>query len=256
MIPKAMRMTIYVGGAAAMLVCLALILAVPDMSPILSGKDTDPVATILRSAMGEIGFRAVLAVVLVSFISCALSMQAAASRLLFAYARDEMIVCSKLLNRLSPRTHVPVASLALAGLIPSLIALGGLWLQNAVATIISFASAGIYMAFQMLVLGALIARSKGWTPAGPFTLGRWGWPVNLAGFAYGISAIFDMMWPRAPQDPWYSNYGMIVTSAGVIVLGAVYMLTAKPYERGNAPAGDAHRSRAGTGGGVVAPADA
>jgi hypothetical protein len=34
------------------------------------------------------------------------------------------------------------------------------------------------------------------------------------------------------------------------------MLTAKPYERGNAPAGDAHRSRAGTGRGVVAHVDA
>jgi hypothetical protein len=45
---------------------------------------------------------------------------------------------------------------------------------------------------------------------------------------------------------------MIVTAAGVIVLGAVYMLTAKPYERGNAPAGDAHRSMAGNGGGGVA----
>jgi amino acid transporter len=121
---------------------------------------------------------------------------------------------------------------------------GGLWLQNAVATIISFASVGIYMAFQMLVLGALIARSKGWIPTGPFTLGRWGWPVNLIGFAYGVSAIFDMMWPRAPQDPWYSDYGMIVTAVGVIVLGTVYMLTARPYERGNAPAGDAHRLQA------------
>ena len=256
MIPKAMRMTIYVGGAAAMLVCVALILAVPDMNAILSGKDTDPVATILRSAMGEVGFRAVLAVVLVSFISCCLSMQAAASRLLFAYARDEMIVGSKLLSRISPHTHVPVASLAVAGLVPSLIALGGLWLQNAVATIISFASVGIYMAFQMLVLGALIARSKGWIPTGPFTLGRWGWPVNLVGFAYGMSAIFDMMWPRAPQDPWYSNYGMIVTAVGVIVLGTVYLLSAKPYERGNAPAGDAHRPRAGTARSVAAPVDA
>ena len=71
MIPKAMRMTIYVGGGAAMLVCLALILAVPDMKAVISGKDTDPVATILRSALGEIGFRAVIVVVLVSFISCA-----------------------------------------------------------------------------------------------------------------------------------------------------------------------------------------
>jgi amino acid transporter len=243
MIPRAMRMTIYVGGAAAMLVCLALILAVPDMNAIISGKDTDPVATILRTAMGDVGFRAVLAVVLVSFVSCALSLQAAASRLLFAFARDEMIAGSKLFSRISPHTHVPVPALLVTGLVPALIALCGLWLQNAVSTIISFASAGIYMAFQMLVLGALIARWKGWVPAGPFTLGRWGWPVNSIALGYGVSAIVDMVWPRSPHDPWYSNYGMIVTAMGVLVLGIIYMLAARPYDHGNAPAGDAHLLR-------------
>jgi amino acid transporter len=240
MIPKAMRMTIYVGGAAAMLVCLALILAVPDMQAVISGKDTDPVASVLRSAMGEVGLRAVLAVVMVSFISCALSMQAAASRLLFAYARDEMIAGSALFSRISPHTHVPVAALTVAGLIPALIALSGLWLQNAVNTIISFASAGIYMAFQMLVAGALIARARGWKPSGPFALGRWGWTVNIIALAYGLSAIVDMVWPRSPKDPWYSNYGMIVTAVGVLVSGTIYMVLAKPYDHGNAPAGDAH----------------
>jgi hypothetical protein len=32
---------------------------------------------------------------------------------------------------------------------------------------------------------------------------------------------------------------MIVTTAGVIALGALYMVAAKPYDRGQAPAGDA-----------------
>jgi hypothetical protein len=36
---------------------------------------------------------------------------------------------------------------------------------------------------------------------------------------------------------------MIVTAVAVIVLGAIYMLTAKPYDRGDAPAGDAHLLR-------------
>jgi branched-subunit amino acid permease len=49
-----------------------------------------------------------------------------------------------------------------------------------------------------------------------------------------------MVWPRSPTDPWYSNYGMIVTAAGIILLGLIYMLTARPYDHGNAPAGDAH----------------
>ena len=240
MIPKAMRMTIYVGGAAAMLVCVALVLAVPDMRSVLGGKDPDPVASTLRAAGGELGFRAVIAVVLVSFISCLISIQAAASRLLFAYARDEMIAGSRFFSRISPHTHVPVTALLTAALLAALIALCGLWLQNAVSTIISFASAGIYLAFQMVVLAALIARARGWQPAGPFTLGRWGWPVNVVALGYGVFAIIDMVWPRNPQDPWYSNYGMIVTTAGVIALGTLYMAAAKPYDRGQAPAGDAY----------------
>ena len=121
------------------------------------------------------------------------------------------------------------------------IALCGMWLQNAVSTIISYASVGIYIAFQMVVAGALYARARGWTPAGPFTLGRWGWPVNLLALGYGIFAIINMLWPRSPHDPWYTNYGMMVTTAGVLVLGTLYMVLAKPYDHGNAPAGDAYR---------------
>src|ERR1700684_3473706 len=122
MIPKAMRMTIYVGGAAAMLVCLALILAVPDMSPILSGKDTDPIVTLLKASMGEMGFRAVIVVVLVSFISCLLSLQAAVSRLIYAYARDQMIFGSSFLSAMSKGRHVPANALIMMGAIPGLIA--------------------------------------------------------------------------------------------------------------------------------------
>jgi amino acid transporter len=238
-IPKAMRMTIYIGGAAAMFVCLALVLSVPDLGAVVSGTDKDPVATTLRSALGEAGFRATLAIVLVSFLSCLLSLQAAASRLLYAYARDDMIAWSQRLRQLSPHTHVPAAALFVMGAAPAVIALSGLWLQDAVATIISFAAIGIYIAFQMIVLGALLARLHGWRPNGPFTLGGAGLLVNVLALAYGVTAIVNMAWPRSPQDPWYSNYGMLVATAGVVSLGLIYMLFGRPYDRGNAPAGDA-----------------
>jgi hypothetical protein len=86
----------------------------------------------------------------------------------------------------------------------------------------------------------LVARARGWRPAGPFTLGGWGVLVNLLGLGYGVAAIVNILWPRSPNDPWYVNYAMLVTTVGVLVLGGMYMLVAKPYERGNAPAGDAH----------------
>ena len=239
-IPKAMRLTIYVGGAAAMFVCLALVLAEPDLGAVMTGRDKNPVATTLLTALGTRGFKAVIAVVLVSFASALVSLQAAASRLLFAYARDQMIFGSRYLGALSPRAHVPAGALLVAGFAPALISLCGLWLRNAIATAISFAAIGIYLAFQMVILAALIARAKGWRPAGPFSLGRWGWPANVIALLYGIGAIADMAWPRNPQDPWYSNYAMIVTSACVLTFGLIYMALGKLYDHGNAPAGDAH----------------
>jgi amino acid transporter len=239
-IPKSMRLTIYVGGIAAMWVCLALVLAVPDVAAVLDGRDKDPVVTILRTAMGDTGLRAVIAIVTVSFVSALLSLQAAASRLLFAYARDEMLVGSEYLRHLSPGRHIPARALMVSGIIPVLISISALWLQNAIATIISFASVGIYLAFQMIVIAALVARLRGWKPAGGFTLGAWGWPVNLTALAYGLGAIVNMSWPRSPGDPWFSNYGVIVTSLGVIALGLIYMFVGRPYDRGQAPAGDAH----------------
>ncbi len=243
MIPKAMRMTIYIGGAAATWVCLAFVLSISDIGAVMSGKDSDPIVTLLRASMGAMGFRAVILVVLVSFISCLLSLQAAASRLLFAYARDQMIFGSQYLSRMSPGTHVPATALVVMGAIPAGIALSALWLSNAIATIISFAAVGIYVSFQMIVLAALLARFKGWRPAGPFTLRGWGVPVNVLALGYGIAAIVNILWPRSPADPWYVNYGMLVTTIGVLIIGGLYMTLAKPYERGNAPAGDAHRLR-------------
>ncbi|MBI4059896.1 MAG: amino acid permease [Elusimicrobia bacterium] len=233
-IPKSMRMTIYVGGGAATFVCLALLLAVPDLGAAVSGADKDPVATTLQAAMGMTGFRLVIAVVMVSFLSCLLSLQAAASRLLFSFARDGMIFGSGALKRLSPRTRVPAAALAVTGVVPAAIAGLGYWLQDAVNTIISSAAIGIYVSFQMVVLGALMARARGWRPAGRFTLGAWGWPVNAAAFAYGAGAVLNMLWPRAPEAPWYVNYAMLLTTVVTAGAGAAYMLAGKPHRAASA----------------------
>jgi amino acid transporter len=238
-IPKAMRMTIYVGMIAAAFVCLALILAQPDIPKIVSGEIPDPVERLLLTAFGPIGARLVVLVVMVSFISCILSLQAAASRLVFAYARDDMMIASPFFVKLSATTHVPIRALVLSGVIAGGIALLGLFSADAIGTIVASAIIGIYAAFQMIVIGALSARLRGWRPSGAFTLGGWGLTVNLLGLAYGVAAIIDMLWPRTPDKPWYVNYGMSVTTLAIIGIGLFYMMLARPYDRGTAPAGDA-----------------
>ncbi len=186
-IPKAMRRTIYVGGFAGLFITAALILAQPDFDAILSGELADPVGSVFTDVFGDFGSKVILVVVLISFMSCVLSLQAAASRLIYSYARDEMIFASGALSRFSPARHVPPIALIVAAVLPTAVVLiAEVISDDALLKVISFAAAGIYIAFQLVVLAALIARSRGWIPKGKFTLGRWGFAVNIAALVYGV----------------------------------------------------------------------
>ncbi|NKX55181.1 APC family permease [Arthrobacter mobilis] len=238
-IPKAMRMTIYIGGFAAMFVCLSLILAVPDFGAVISGSDADPVGSVLLSAFGPVGFKVVLAVVMISFVSCALSLQAATSRLAYSMARDGILPASRLLSKFSETRHVPPYALLVAGLVPALIVIGSKVSEDALVAIISFAAMGMYMGFQMVVLASLRARLKGWQPRGAFQLGKWGIPVNIAALVWGVLGMVNMAWPRTPEAGWFVNWIVLISSVTVVAAGLIYMAVKKPYLKGDAPAADA-----------------
>ena len=238
-IPKAMRMTIYVGGAASILVCLSLLLAVPDFGAVISGEDPDPVTSVLNAAFGTVGTKFVLVVVMISFLSCTLSLMAAASRLMYSYARDDMIAGSHLLRKFDHHRHIPPYSMAVAAAVPAVIVLGSVVSTKALTSIVSFAILGIYLGFQMVVLAALRARLKGWEPSGAFTLGRWGMPVTVAALTYGVLTMINIAWPRTPEAPWYDNYLVALSAVVGVGIGAVYLLIARPHERSDARHGDA-----------------
>jgi hypothetical protein len=91
----------------------------------------------------------------------------------------------------------------------------------------------------MIVLAALIARLRGWKPAGQFRLGGAGVLINVLALIYGVGAIADMVWPRTPDAPWYLNYAMGLTWVAIAGIGYISMVLARPYDSGTAPAGDA-----------------
>ncbi|MDR2364309.1 MAG: amino acid permease [Zoogloeaceae bacterium] len=235
-IPKAMRMTIYVGGVAAMFICISLILAVPDMQSALHPDEngTPIIITILNQALGPVGTKLVVAVVAISFLSCILSLQAAASRMVYAYSHDDMFIGSKLFRRVSEKHRVPSNAILLIAVLTSALCVASYWMEDAIVTIVSFGVIGIYLSFQMIVIAALVARARGWKPSGAFRLGALAWPVNIAALVYGVLAVINMAWPRG------GDWNMIVSCGIVLGVGFLYMLLFKPYDRGISPHGDAH----------------
>lgn len=237
-VPKAMRMTLYIGGFAANLLVFSLVLAVPDFQAVADGNVADPIGDVLHHAFGPI-FPVVMFVIVVAFLSCITSLQAAASRLIYSMGRDGFLPASNFLAKFNDRRHVPQNALMMAALFPAAVVVFSLLLENALTAMVGFGTVGIYMGFQMVVLAALRARIKGWKPAGKFRLGAWAYPVNLIALAWGVAAVVNILWPRPTGGGWTEDYLLIMTTVGVIAVGWIYMLVSKAYQRGDAPAADA-----------------
>jgi amino acid transporter len=237
-IPKAMILTILVGGVSALFSFGGYVLAAPDLQAIVSGEDADPIPAILESTLGPVGAKLFLVVAITAFLSCVLSLQAAASRLLFSFARDGMIPGHRWLSKVSATSKVPTNALIVACTVPAIIAVL-VWLNaDLLYPVTAFAVLGIYVAFQMVVLASLRQRTRGWKPAGPFSLGRWGIVVNVAALVYGVFAMVLLAMPGASGD-FFTDWVVLIGLGVVLVTGLAYLLVARPDRRSDAPAGDA-----------------
>ena len=225
-VPRAMRMTLLMGGAVSAFVTISFLLATPNFKNVISGKDANPIGTIFTQALGGFGTKVALVFVLTAFVSCTLAIQAAATRLVFSYARDGMIVGHKTLSKVSPRFHMPPGAVAVATVIPAVIC----FLPSAtVARIVTFAVIGIYIGFQSVVLASLIGRAKGWKPSGAFTLKGWGVWINFVALLYGVSTMVILSIKTPPNGPGFFNRWLVPISVAIIfVLGILYLLILRP----------------------------
>ena len=238
-VPQAMVLTILVGGVSGFLSYAGYVLAAPDLEAIVAGENADPIPSILVSALGTAGSKVFLVVTCVAFVSCVLSLQAAGSRLLYAFARDRMLPASRWLSHVSDKHTVPTNALLVVCVVPVLICLFVFWRPDTLPRVTAFAVLGIYVAFQAVVLAALRQRLKGWRPAGVWNLGGAGLAVNVVALAYGLFAIVLLLQPADAEaflDRWIVAIGLVVVAG----TGLAYLLLARPDASStHVPEGDA-----------------
>ena len=177
------------------------------------------------------------------FLSAALSQQAALSRLLYSFARDNMLPGSRWLKKLHEEVGgsgaVPRNAMIVACVAPMLITVWLYFKPDSVVAVTAFAVLGIYVCFQMVVLAALRQRIKGWRPAGPWSLGPAGLIVNVLALVYGVAAMVLLAIPGDPSLGFVDRWIVLIGLAVVLVVGGGYMLAARPYGNSEAPEDDA-----------------
>jgi amino acid transporter len=196
-------------------------------------------ANIIESNFGSAMSAAFLMVVSAAIFVCCLAIETSTIRLCFGMSRDDTLPASKWLAKVNPSLRTPVFSCIAIGLVTGIA-----FIQYAGVFILAIgATAMIYLSYLIGNLALLRARLRGWPKAkAPFSLGRWGIPINLLALAWGGGMLINFAWPRIQSNPtpyqavdakghltlnfgwhWLDNRPVLWTTFIVIVLvGAVY----------------------------------
>jgi amino acid transporter len=249
-VPKGIIRSLLVGGLASFILVGALILAMPSShsgyttAAGLSGGVPYIISTNVSSKPIQ---DIILFLVCFAFFSCGTAVQGAGARVAFSYARDHAVPGHRLIRHISPRTETPVYAILLAAVIPALFALlvhvnpshniKVLFVTypahlNALFALVSFGVSGIYVSFLMVTVAALIARMRGWQPAGRFRLGKWAYPVNILAILYGAAMLVNVVVPTGLNSPrsvlFNYDWMTLVVVFVIVVIGALYFLVVRP----------------------------
>jgi amino acid transporter len=214
-IPRAMILSLVSVALVVAFAAFALILAIPDPERI--SPDSDPVAATLGLAFGPLGAKLMLAVFIIGFFACIVSMQASVSRVLWAFARDDELPMSGWLKRLAGRDRMPVNAILLAGGVSA-----GMYLTSFTkiyATLVAFTTVGFYISFAFPVFAAaLCVFRRTWRP-GVFDLGRLSTPIILGASLWLAFEIVNIAWPRSLDSAWYERWAVPLMIVVIGVLG-------------------------------------
>jgi len=237
-LPKAVILSLAVGGLLVILACLGLVLAIPDMSAAVSGKDPNPIATTLEHAYGSGAGRTLLIALAIGFTSSMIAVQTAVTRAIWASARDRLLPGDKLLGRLSGREHLPRYAIGLTILIAGGLIFAGA--SKVFALLVSFSAFGFILSYYLPILALGYKQWRGQSPTDDAWGARWIRLVTAIAVVWLSAEIVNLLWPRPVNSEWYLNWGSIIMT---VVLGALGGLIAlRNVRRGRGTAGPVQRA--------------
>ncbi|HLK72805.1 MAG TPA: amino acid permease [Streptosporangiaceae bacterium] len=232
-VPRAMRLALIWGGIASFVLTGALLLAMPggadSVAKTIQGGGIPYILSAVPTGLQE----AMLGLIILAFFSCGSSVQGAGSRLAFSYARDGALPGSTWISAVSERFKTPANAL-FAGALITVVFVGLEFASpthnvkilfftypantNVLVSLVSFGISGIYLSFGLTVIGWMIARRRGWVPAGRFKLGRWAWPVSIIALLYlGLMLVNVVLPTGLGSARSYFNYDWVTLLVMVIV---------------------------------------
>ncbi|KAF2279837.1 amino acid transporter [Westerdykella ornata] len=227
-IPRAMVLSVFINGLTGYAMLIAVCFCMGPLEELLSGTFPFPFLLILMKITGSTAATTALvcaSIIIITGISGSIGLMATASRMLWAFAREDGVPFSRYVSRVERRTALPLYSIGITATISILLSLITLGSTTTFSALTGLTVAGFYSAFMVSACVMLWRRLV--TPAekiawGPFRLGKLGVPVTVLSLIYSFIGWFFSFWPPTTTVTVQTFNWSTVVYFGVMILSMLY----------------------------------
>lgn len=219
-------------GIITLFVTMAFILAIPNMEDAMTGNIADPVMQTISYHLGTGFEKPLLIMIALGFIGSMVALHMAGSRTLYSFGRDKMIPGSGFATILSKNRKLPWVALTFTAAISIVVLLINLGAERVFSTLLQISVAGFFVSYGFVVISQLIVHMKKRHEHGPFSLGKWSYPITAIAAVWIVFEVINVLWPRSPSLPWSQNWGVLLYTVGLAVAGVVVFFLV-PRHRGH-----------------------
>ncbi|CAO2649329.1 Nn.00g067140.m01.CDS01 [Neocucurbitaria sp. VM-36] len=229
-LPKAMMWAVFFNGIFGIIMMITFVFCGGALDSVLESPTGVPVLQAVYNATGSIAGTEVMGALLVVLIFfAAVSVTAASSRQIWAFARDRGLPFSSWIERVPAGWDIPVNALLVclgSSLVLACINFGSDVTLNA---IVSISNAALIFSYIISIGCVRLKRLRG-EPllARRWSLGKWGGIVNDLSLAFLIVAFIFSFFPMAPKPaPVDMNWAALMFAALAILATANYFISAR-----------------------------
>lgn len=229
-VPRAMFLSICLNSGLAFAMTIAYLSFLGPVEDVLSAY-YGLVPIVINATESVQAGSAMIGCFLITVIAVFLGCIASSSRLTWAWSRDGAL--PQWFGFVDGKYRVPVRSLWLSIAIVAVLLLLNLASAVAIGIVISLGTFGLFQSYFIAIGCMIYARAHGRVEDAGWSLGRWGWPINIAAMLYtawvGTFTVFPN-YLSITSD--YMNYALPINVGVWIFAGITWFAWAKKNWKG------------------------
>ncbi|KAI0671134.1 amino acid transporter [Trametes maxima] len=232
--PIAILVSVAAVGGMGWILIIAVSFVTVSVPDLLQTKLALPMGQLLLDVLGKRGMLAIWSFTIIAQFLCGAAQGVDASRVVFAFARDNALPGSQWWKRVNKHTQTPVNAVWLVITLSALCGLLG-FSTTAFSSLAGASVIGLYTSYATPIFLRITSGRTKLVP-GPFSLGKWYMPIGTVAVAWVAFTVLLLCFPPSQRTTAAEmNYAPVIVLVVFIFAAGSWMVSARNWFVGPVP---------------------